>query len=68
MKYLVGCEKLHIVNNLFLWYKKEETLSASFGGVIDMKIEQQNQIKEFLNEEFGADKGQELFDNDIRYV
>lgn len=26
-----------------------------------MKIEQQNQIKEFLNEEFGADKGQELF-------
>ena len=62
MKYLVGCEKLHIVNNLFLWYKKEETLSASLGGVIDMKIEQQNQIKEFLNEEFGADKGQELFD------
>ena len=29
---------------------------------INMKIEQQNQIKEFLNEEFGADKGQELFD------
>ena len=27
---------------------------------INMKIEQQNQIKEFLNEEFGADKGQEL--------
>ena len=37
-------------------------MSASLGGVIDMKIEQQNQIKEFLNEEFGADKGQELFD------
>ena len=30
--------------------------------IIIMKIEQQNQIKEFLNEEFGADKGQELFD------
>ena len=28
---------------------------------INMKIEQQNHIKEFLNEEFGADKGQELF-------
>ncbi len=27
-----------------------------------MKIKQQNQIKEFLNEEFGADKGKELFD------
>ena len=26
-----------------------------------MKIEQQNQIKEFLNEEFGVDKGKELF-------
>lgn len=26
-----------------------------------MKIEQQNQIKEFLNEEFGTEKGQELF-------
>lgn len=26
-----------------------------------MKIEQLNQIKEFLNKEFGADKGQELF-------
>ena len=26
-----------------------------------MKIEQQNQIKEFLNEEFGKAKGQELF-------
>ena len=26
-----------------------------------MKIEQQNQIKEFLNEEFGVDKGQEVF-------
>ena len=30
--------------------------------IIIIKIEQQNQIKEFLNEEFGADKGQELFD------
>ena len=28
---------------------------------INMKIEQQNQIKEFLNEEFGVDKGQEVF-------
>ena len=28
---------------------------------INMKIEQQNQIKEFLNEEFGVDKGKELF-------
>lgn len=28
---------------------------------INMKIEQLNQIKEFLNKEFGADKGQELF-------
>lgn len=27
---------------------------------INMKIEQQNQIKEFLNEEFGVDKGKEL--------
>ena len=27
-----------------------------------MKIKQQNQIKEFLNEEFGADKDKELFD------
>lgn len=27
-----------------------------------MKIKQQNQIKEFLNEEFGADNGKELFD------
>ena len=26
-----------------------------------MKIEQQNPIKEFLNEEFGVDKGQEVF-------
>ena len=26
-----------------------------------MKIKQQNEIKKFLNEEFGADKGQELF-------
>lgn len=29
--------------------------------IIIIKIEQQNQIKEFLNEEFGADKGQEVF-------
>ena len=28
---------------------------------INMKIEQQNPIKEFLNEEFGVDKGQEVF-------
>ena len=28
---------------------------------INIKIEQQNHIKEFLNEEFGADKGKELF-------
>ena len=28
---------------------------------INMKIEQLNQIKKFLNKEFGADKGQELF-------
>lgn len=28
---------------------------------INMKIEQQNQIKEFLNEEVGVDKGQEVF-------
>ena len=31
------------------------------GGIIDMKIEQQNQIKKFLNEEFATEKGQELF-------
>lgn len=31
------------------------------GGIIDMKIEQQNQIKKFLNEEFGTERGQELF-------
>lgn len=31
------------------------------GGIINMKIEQQDQIKEFLKEEFGAEKGQELF-------
>ena len=31
------------------------------GGIIDMKIEQQDQIKKFLNEEFGTEKGQELF-------
>lgn len=33
-----------------------------------MKIKQQNQIKEFLNEEFGADKGKELFDNQERIL
>ncbi len=32
-----------------------------YEGVTDMKIKQQKQIKEFLNEEFGADKGNELF-------
>ena len=33
-----------------------------YGGVINMKIKQQKQIKEFFNVEFGMNKGKELFD------
>lgn len=37
-------------------------VDSDYGGIIIMKIKQQKQIRKYLIEEFGEDKGNALFD------